>query len=322
MDAEVEESEVEASPTTAKSSRWLWVGALLVTVIPVIVGLVLLRGDDSTELSSVGDTTAAGSDDMSGGDMGGSTEDEAVPQGVGDFAEVQASEITFDFDPDAGAVTLSVDTTIDMACAVVYGPTADLGSLATDTDMAGGAHANHHPRMVGLSAGVVWYRLQGIAADGSLYQSELMQFQMPKGSGDGATAQPPLPNVAGEARVTDMSSEYSDAYAARNAIDGDLTTEWSSAGDGDDAYIVLDFGENMHIKGIGFRTREMTDGTSITNSFTVTVDGKTLGPFEAGPGLAVALFDASGQVVRIDVETSTGGNTGAVEVEVYAEPEM
>ena len=101
-----------------------------------------------------------------------------------------------------------------------------------------------------------------------------------------------------------------------------MATEWSSAGDGDDTFIVLDFGEEMRIQGVGFRTREMTDGTAITTSFTVTVDGRTYGPFEAGPGLAIGVFDVVGTTVRVDVETSTGGNTGAVEIEVYGEPDM
>ena len=70
--------------------------------------------------------------------------------------------------------------------------------------------------------------------------------------------------------------------------------------------------------GVGFRTREMSDGTSITNSFTVTVDGgDTFGPFEAGLGLAVGDFEATGRVFRIDIDSSTGGNTGAVEIEIY-----
>ncbi len=70
--------------------------------------------------------------------------------------------------------------------------------------------------------------------------------------------------------------------------------------------------------GIGFRTREMSDGTSITETYTVTIDdGETLGPFDAGPGLAVTDFSASGRVFRFDMETTTGGNTGAVEIEIY-----
>ena len=61
------------------------------------------------------------------------------------------------------------------------------------------------------------------------------------------------------------------------------------AGDGDDAWITIDLGEPVDVVGIGYRSREMTDGTSIVDSFTVTVDGEqTLGPFSAGTGLSVA----------------------------------
>ena len=129
---------------------------------------------------------------------------------------------------------------------------------------------------------------------------------------------PPAPNVAVGATVVAVSSEYSDAYAAENAVDGSPATEWSSAGDGDDAYIEIDLGEMYAIAGVGFRTRSMTDGTAETTLFTVTVDGgTTYGPFDAGPGLAVALVEFEGRVIRFDVATSTGGNTGAIEVEVY-----
>lgn len=65
--------------------------------------------------------------------------------------------------------------------------------------------------------------------------------------------------------------------------------------------------------GVGFRSREMSDGTSITMSFTLTVDGaQTYRPLAAGPGLAVADVAYTGPTIRFDVETSTGGNTGAV----------
>lgn len=62
----------------------------------------------------------------------------------------------------------------------------------------------------------------------------------------------------------------------------------------------------------------MSDGTSTTESYTVTIDdGESLGPFDAGVGLVVSDFTATGQVVRIDLVTTTGGNTGAVEIEIY-----
>ena len=256
----------------------------------------------------------------------GSSEEAAeLPGGVLPFASIQANDIVIEVDPTGAGAILRVNTNEDVACAVAFGPTAQLGFIATDTDMAGGGHSVHQPLMRGLTPGVTYfYRVQAIGADGSLYQSEVMQF-IYDGEARAArpTVTPPAPNVADQADISKSSSQYSDAYSAQNAIDGDLSTEWSSNGDGDEAFIVLQFADAMLVEGVGFRTREMTDGTAITLSYTVTVDGsKTYGPFEAGPGLAVSLVDFSGTELRFDIETSTGGNTGAIEVEVYGEPEM
>ena len=120
-------------------------------------------------------------------------------------------------------------------------------------------------------------------------------------------------NLSLDATVVETSSEFNADFAGAKAVDGSLSTEWSSMGDGDDAY-----GTAVEITGVGFRTREMSDGTSITNSYTVSVDGAdVIGPFDAGIGLFVSDLSAIGQVVRIDMHTTTGGNTGAVEIEIY-----
>jgi len=161
----------------------------------------------------------------------------------------------------------------------------------------------------------VLYRTQGVAADGTIYVGEVEQFTTP--AGDAAAARS---NLALDAADVETSSDFSASFAGTNAIDGSLSTEWSSRGDGDDAYIVIDLGVPMEITGIGFRTREMSDGTSITNSYTVSVDGgEALGPFEAGIGLVVSDFTATGRAFRIDMNTTTGGNTGAVEIEIYGQ---
>lgn len=239
---------------------------------------------------------------------GGETSD------VGDFSEIQNGEITITPDVSGTAATLMVATSIDAVCAVAYGSTEALGSLSTDQDMGGGAHDDHQAIMSGLNPETTYYyRLQGVGSDGRLYSSDLMTFTTPVAAESGA----PGPNVAIEGAVVEVSSEFSDSFAASNAIDGDLATEWSSQGDGDDAFLVVDLGQDVDIVGVGFRTREMSDGTSIANSFTVTIDGDTYGPFPAGPGLAFGDVSALGRVVRFDVDTSTGGNTGAVEVEIY-----
>ena len=240
----------------------------------------------------------------------------------GEDAAVLAAEDVFDGeldvvpDPSGVSATLSVTTSIDMACAVVYGTTEALGDgIATDTDMAGGAHSDHEVLMTGLEPDTEYFfRVQGSGADGRLYRSEVMTFRTPATDADAR----PGENAAVGAAVADVSSEFSGAFAAENAVDGDLATQWSSAGDGDDAWITIDLGEPVDVVGIGFRSREMSDGTSIIDSFTLTVDdGEPLGPFSAGPGLSVADIEFTGQVLRFDAVDTTGGNTGAVEIEVY-----
>ena len=233
---------------------------------------------------------------------------------VGDFSEILAGEVAITPDASGTTATLTVATNIDAVCAVAFGPTEELGSLSTDQDMGGGAHDDHQAVMTGLEPETTYfYRLQGVGVDGRLYSSDLMTFTTPASN----EAAPPGDNVAVDGAVVDVSSQFSEAFAAPFAIDGDLGTEWSSSGDGDDAYLVVDLGGPVEIVGVGFRTRGMSDGTSIANSFTVTIDGDVFGPFPAGPGLAIGALSAVGQVVRFDVATSTGGNTGAVEVEVY-----
>jgi hypothetical protein len=311
-------------PVAQGSQSWgLILAALALIAIPVFGGYLLIQNNSAPEPGA-----AVGTNTGMGGAGSDAAPASALGSGVLPFADIQANEITIEPDPAGGGAVLRVNTVAEVACAVSYGLSPDLGSLATDTDMAGGGHTVHQPVMRGLTPGSTYfYSIQAIGGDGSLFQSEVMQFTFTGEGGAVVTAdpavQPPAPNVAFLAQVTGSSSEYSDAFAAGNAVDGDLATEWSSAGDGDDAFIVLQFADNMIVKGVGFRTREMTDGTAITLTFTVTVDGsKTYGPFEAGPGLAVVLAEFSGYELRFDVDSSTGGNTGAIEVEVYGEAEM
>jgi hypothetical protein len=62
----------------------------------------------------------------------------------------------------------------------------------------------------------------------------------------------------------------------------------------------------------------MTDGSAITETFTVTIDGTTLGPFPAGPDPVVLDEPTTGRLLRFDADRTTGGNTGATEIEIYS----
>jgi hypothetical protein len=238
--------------------------------------------------------------------------------------EVLAAEQVFVEDPvvvpDASgtAATLRVATELDMACAVVFGRDESLGDgIATDADMGGGAHTEHAAVMRGLEPDTEYfYRVQGSGADGNLYRSDLMSFRTPRADATGT----PGENEALGAEVVDVSSEFSGDFPAAAAVDGNLATEWSSAGDGDDASITLDLGRPVSVVGIALRSRSMSDGSSVVEAFTVTVDGQIYGPFEAGTASAVNEVEFTGQVLRIDADRTSGGNTGAAEIEVYAAP--
>ncbi len=212
-------------------------------------------------------------------------------------------------DPGGRSAVLQVDTSVDVACSVIYGEDTSFGLIAVDNDMDGGAHADHQPVLAGLSPDTEYhYRLQGTAPDGSLYVSEVMTFRTPSEPVGG-----PL-NLALDAAVTGVSSEWSEAFAASNAFDGDATTEWSSRGDGNDAWVEIDLGSPQPISEVVFRTRSMSDGSAITESFSLTADGQTYGPFPVDEPSPV---DVVAQVLRFDVDVSTGGNTGAVEILVF-----
>jgi hypothetical protein len=246
-----------------------------------------------------------------------------------DFAEIQSSDFEFTVDAN-GVAKMNVTTNVDAVCSIAWGETDDLGTIGTDLDMGGTAHDDHEVLLVGAVPGETYqFRVQGSDADGNLFQSELASFTLPEipasdesisGEDDMAV---PGDNLAEGATVVAVSSVFSDAWSGENAVDGDMSTEWATAGSGDDAFIEIDLGSPKDVIGVEFITRTMGDGTATTTEYTVTVDGgDVFGPFPAGDPsdsrFAEALF--AGQVLRFDVVSSTGGNTGAIEVRVFASP--
>ena len=244
------------------------------------------------------------------------------------FADVRANEFTFENDPTfPGRGIFRVVTTEPMICAIVWGATEELGNFNNSLAMNGTGILNHDVFLPGAEAGKTYhFRVQGSTSDGSFYESPLMTFTlsdseaMSEGAmSDGMAAHGG--NLALTGTIVDVSSEFSAAWSGANAIDGDDTTEWSSAGDGDDAFITLDLGAHEEVVGVEFITRTMADGTATASTFWVSVDGgDRLGPFTAG-NPAAPMFNAvefSGRVLRFEIDTSSGGNTGAIEIRVLA----
>lgn len=241
-----------------------------------------------------------------------------------DFSLVQDSEFVFEADPsDPDRGIFRVVTTEPMICTIVWGETDAFGNFNNSLSMNGTGIVDHDVVLPGARQGVEYtFRVQGSTADGRQFRSELGTFTIPvtEPSGDAAVVAPGVTNLALGATVVEASSVFGPGWEAENALDGDTTTEWATSGDGDDGFITIDLGVEAAVSGVEFITRRMLDGSATTEMFTITVDGgETFGPFAAGspaePNFAEVSF--TGREVRFDVESSTGGNVGAVEIRVY-----
>jgi len=236
---------------------------------------------------------------------------------VRDFRLIEVGKTRLQIAADGRSAVVQVETNPPTVCAIAYGRTASLGSIADDPNMGGTAISRHTVILGDLAPGTTYrFLLTATDAQGRVFQTrELTTFTTPP------TSAAPGQDVAVGAKIVAVSSQWSTAYRAANAVDGNLSTEWASADDGDGAFITIDLGRQRKITGISFVTREMSDGSAITRTFAVVVDGRRrYGPFPAGNHLdlhiAPVLF--TGRFLRFEVVQSTGGNTGAAEIEVFS----
>ncbi len=225
-------------------------------------------------------------------------------------------------DLTANSASVRVDTAVDVVCSVVYGTDTGYGNQSTDPDMGGLPHTQHRAPLRGLLPDTLYhYRLQGTGADGTVYVSDDLTFRTPAGDSSAEENGQNVASLAASARVAEVSSTFGDssAWAADNAIDDDPRTEWSSAGDGNAAFISIDLAETYELTGIGFWTRTMGSSAQITRIEVVTEDGTKLGPFEIPDASRMYVFpvSVSAQRLRFDVLDSSGGNTGAVEIAAF-----
>ena len=111
------------------------------------------------------------------------------------------------------------------------------------------------------------------------------------------------------------------AFGAANALDGNPATEWSSASDGNAAWIDVEPGAVTDVISVGFWTRTMGESAQV-NSFQVTTDqGETYGPFAVDDATTIYRFNTrfTAKRLRFELLDTTGGNTGALEIEVYGD---
>ena len=233
------------------------------------------------------------------------------------------------------SVVIQFTSGVPTMCNVAYGDDTDYGSLATMPMMAG-AVREHAVTLTGLTPNTTYhYRITLTDEQARVYQSEDFVFTTTavesEGGVPGAGGQPEGENVASlaaGARVVGVSSNWGggandSAFGADNAIDGQKNTEWSSNGDGDDAWIEIELAQTYEVHTIGFWTRTMSDGTAQLFRFSITTDqGETFGPFDLPDAMRIYTFPVqfTARTLRFDAVETSGGNTGAVEIEVYGTP--
>ncbi|EED86485.1 predicted protein [Thalassiosira pseudonana CCMP1335] len=138
------------------------------------------------------------------------------------------------------------------------------------------------------------------------------------------------------ADILEVSSFYSSVYGATKAIDGDSSTEWSSAYDGNNAFISIQLPYPSNVVYVEFHTRTMTSsaqiyeylveaGNEAPNNYVVAsscfVPDATklyecdLDLMTDGDLNSMGVRDVT--VVTFRVVDSSGGNTGAIDIGVY-----
>ena len=252
----------------------------------------------------------------------------ACSTGPPDISEILVTGPTV-VDVTSDSATITAVTGVDMACAVAYGPTTEYGGLATDLDMAGGGHRDHMPRLLGLQPDTEYhFRFGGIGPDGTVYASEDYTFRTLPAS---ASASPTgaganLALLSKGARVAARSSNFGggaddSAWGANHAVDGYPRTQWSTDGDGDDAWIEIELPSEAHVTSIGFWTRTMGTAGQIFSFRVVTDRGEIGGPFRLDDADGIFYFetDFTAKRLRFEAVETSGGNTGVHDIEVYGD---
>ena len=227
------------------------------------------------------------------------------------------------------SATLEMVTNVNTVCAVAYGATLDYGLISADDLMAPNGHKEHHHLLLGLEPDTSYHYKWGLVGpDGTVYGSSDFTFRTSPAP-EGATQRPDGDNLAllsEGARVVGTSSNFGGAendgpWGANSALDGDPTTAWSSDGDGDDAWIEVQLPAQTNVTAIGFWTRTMGATAQVFSFRVVTDDGEKHGPFSLDGAASTHYFSVAftAKGLRFELMETSGGNTGAVEVEVYGE---
>lgn len=235
-----------------------------------------------------------------------------------------------DVKPNSAA--LVAVTKQNVVCAVSYGPASSYGRISADSVMSPEGHTEHHHLLRDLQPDTQYhYKWSLIGPDGTVYRSEDLTFRT--ALMDTSSSQLPITEnlalLGSGTRITGTSSifgggENDSTWGANHAIDGDTGTEWSTDGDGDGAWIEIELPTMTHVTSLGFWTRTMGMSAEVLSFQVVTDKGEVHGPFDLDDASSIHYFptDLTGKRLRFEAINTSGGNTGAVEIEVYGEPAL
>ncbi len=129
------------------------------------------------------------------------------------------------------------------------------------------------------------------------------------------------------ARIVAVSSNHGggtndSSFGSDKALDGDPTTEWSSNGDGSHAWLEIELPSKIRVTSLGFWSRTMGSSAQIFSFRVVSDNGEVAGPFTLEDAGRIYYFEAkiTGKRLRFEALETSGGNTGAMEIEVYGSP--
>src|SRR5262249_49900129 len=144
---------------------------------------------------------------------------------IRDFSAIEVGRTQVQVAADGRSAVVRVQTEPPTVCAIAYGRTASLGSIANDPSMGGTALSQHVVVLRDLTPNTAYrFRLTATDAEGRVYQTaELATFETtPRATGAANR------DIAVGAKVVAVSSQWSNDYRGANAFDGQLGTEWSS----------------------------------------------------------------------------------------------
>ncbi len=244
------------------------------------------------------------------------------------FLNVRVEEI------GARRAVVRFDTSRPTTCEVEYGTSkTNLNATATDPTMDEGEFATEHnvPLEDLRSQSTYHFRTRATDNAGRTYFSEVSRFSTTATSGVEPSSMINIATRAQGASIRMVSSNFGGGgndsfWGADKAIDGLMGTEWSSHGDGDNAFVTIDLGQMRTIQALSFRSRKMTDGSSIIRSIRLIFDDNPSTATEVYPTpdpdqVYTFSFNApiSARTVTVEAVETTGGNTGVKEIQLLSD---